>query len=87
MVLRSTGIEPPYDLVTVTADSSEGEALTQTGDDLVGSVPMPQALQEAIGAFVAEHHVEQEFYKRERNRADPEALARREPPPKGRKDG
>jgi hypothetical protein len=87
VVLRLTGVEPPYELVTVTADPSEGEALTQTGADLVESVPMPQAVQEIIEAFVAEHHVEQEFYKRERNRADPEALARRERPTKGRKDG
>jgi hypothetical protein len=87
VVMRLTGTEPPYELVTVTADPSEGEALTQTGTDLVESVPMPHALQELIETFVAEHHVEQEFYKRERNRADPEALARREPPVKGRKDG
>jgi len=38
-----------------------------------------------IDAFVAEHHVEQPFYKRKRDRADPEALARRAPTQKGRK--
>jgi hypothetical protein len=38
---------------------------------------MPDALREAIESFVAEHHVEREFVKRERRRADPEALARR----------
>ena len=33
-----------------------------------------------IAAFVAEHHVEQVFVKRKRDRANPEALARRGPP-------
>ena len=33
-----------------------------------------------IAAFVAEHLVERPFFKRERDRADPEALARRAPP-------
>ena len=42
------------------------------------AVPMPEALREAIESFVAEHHVEREFVKRKRRRADPEALARRE---------
>ena len=37
-----------------------------------------------IEAFVAEHHVERPFVKRKRDRADPEALARRGPPPKSK---
>jgi hypothetical protein len=32
-----------------------------------------------VAAFVVEHHVEQPFVKRKRDRADPEALARRMP--------
>ena len=35
-------------------------------------------------AFVAEHHIEQPFHKRERDRPDPEALARRGPMQKTR---
>src|SRR5262249_37333824 len=35
--------------------------------------------QESIAAFVVEHHVEQEFVKRKRDRANPEAMARRGP--------
>ena len=38
---------------------------------------MPKPMQEAVAAFVAEHHVEQVFVKRKRDRANPEALARR----------
>jgi hypothetical protein len=76
VVLRPTGGEPPYQLVAVTADPAEGEAYTEAGGDMVETVSMPQALAEAIEAFVAEHHVERPFYKRQRDRADVE-FARR----------
>jgi hypothetical protein len=45
-------------------------------------VPMPAAIYAQIDAFIAEHHVERPFYKRERDRADPESLARRPRAPK-----
>jgi hypothetical protein len=77
VVLRPSDGEPPYRLTLVTADPAEGEAVTLVGDDLVDSVPMPPTVQQIIGAFIAEHHVEHEFVKRERDRANPEALARR----------
>lgn len=76
-VLRPTGGDPPFSVVTVTADPSEGEALTTIGTDLVEALPMPGPIRDAIEAFVAEHHVEHAFAKRKRDRADPEALARR----------
>ena len=85
VALRSTGVEPPYDIFAVTADPSEGEALTEAGNDLIDVVPMPPTVRATIDAFVTEHHVEQEFHKRERDRADPEALARRAPMQKERK--
>jgi hypothetical protein len=84
VALRPTGTEPPYDLLVVTADPSEGESFTQAGDDLVGAVSMPAPVREIIEAFVAEHHVAQVFHKRRRDRADPEALARRGPSGKDR---
>jgi hypothetical protein len=84
VALRPTGMEPPYELVAVTADPAEGESYTLSGADVVEPVPMPQSVRAAIEAFVAEHHVERPFYKRKRDRADPEALARRGPT--GRED-
>ncbi len=79
-VLRESGTDPPYQIVTVTADPGEGEAFTESGGDLVEALPMPEPIRAAIAAFVAEHHVEDEvFSKRQRDRADPEALARRTP--------
>ena len=68
----------PYAVAAVTADPAEGEGFTEAADNLVEAVPMPEVLREAIESFVAEHHVEREFVKRKRRRADPEALARRE---------
>jgi hypothetical protein len=79
VALRSTGVEPPYEIFAVTADPAEGEALTETGSDLVEAVPMPDAVRAQIDAFIAEHHVDRPFYKRKRERADPEALARQSP--------
>src|SRR5262249_4422927 len=84
VALRPTGVEPPYEIFAVTADPAEGEAWTEAGSDLVDVVPMPEAVRAAVDAFVAEHHVEQPFHKRERDRADPEALARRGPMQKER---
>jgi hypothetical protein len=76
-VLRPTGGEPPFTVVSVTADPSEGEAFATMGTDLVEALPMPGPIRDAIAAFVAEHHVDHAFTKRRRDRADPDALARR----------
>lgn len=80
VVLRETGADPPYGVKAVTADPGEGEAYTQSGGDIVESLPMPEPIHAAVTAFVAEHHAaDQTFYKRQRDHADPEALARRAP--------
>jgi Protein of unknown function (DUF3305) len=67
-----------YSVAAATADPAEGEAFTEAGANLVEAVPMPETLREQIESFVAEHHVEREFFKRKRRQADPEALARRQ---------
>lgn len=85
VVLRPTGVDPPYDIAAVTADPNEGEAFTQAGDNLVEALPMPESVRELVEAFVAEHHVERPFVKRQRDRADPDAMARRTPSQKGPK--
>jgi hypothetical protein len=79
VVLRETGAEPPYALYLVTADPAEGEGMTEAGSNIVESVPMPAAVREAVVAFVAKHHVEEVFVKRQRERADPELLGPRRP--------
>lgn len=77
VVLRPTGLDPPYEFVAVTAEPSEGEAFTGSATDLVEAVPMPDPVRSAIADFVTEHHVDHSFIKRQRDRADPEAMARR----------
>ena len=77
VVMASTEADPPYKLVTVTADPAEGEGYTESAANLVEQVPMPQSIQDIVAAFVAEHHVERQFFKRKRDRQDTESLARR----------
>jgi hypothetical protein len=69
VILRPGTGAVEFDLLSVTADPAEGEALTGAGNDLVESVPMPDAIREIVRTFVAEHHVEQSFFKRERDRS------------------
>jgi len=74
----------PYAVATVTVDPAEGEAYTEAADNLVEQTPMPDVLREALVQFVTEHHVEREFVKRKRRRADTESMARRGPGGGGR---
>jgi hypothetical protein len=69
VVLRPAFGAAAFDLLFVTADPAEGEALTGAGNDLVDSVPMPISIRKTIETFVAEHHIEHTFYKRERDRS------------------
>jgi hypothetical protein len=71
VALRPVASEPPYEILAVTADPSEGEAFTDAGNNIVEAVAMPADVAEAIGRFIAEHHVERPFVKRRRWPADP----------------
>ena len=66
--MRPTMSEPPYELLAVTADPSEGEAFTDAGSNLVEAVPMPSEIADIVDRFVATHHVERPFVKRQRDR-------------------
>ena len=76
--LRQVGGDD-YEVATVTADPYEGEALAEGIGEIVEPVPMPPEIQERIGAFIAAFHVERQFFKRKRDRFDPETLGRRKP--------
>ena len=69
---------PAFDILMVTADPSEGEALTDAGNDLVATVPMPATIMETIDRFIAEHHVERPFNKRQRDRGEPRMSGQRD---------
>jgi hypothetical protein len=75
VVLRPQPGDSLPEIVKATCDPTEGEGYTETGWDIVNMVPMPEAVRHALIAFIEEHHVERPFYKRKRDKADPEALA------------
>ena len=52
--------------------------------EIVEAVPMPPELQAKLLAFFEAFHIERKFEKRKRDRADPEALARRAPGSQGK---
>lgn len=71
VALRPVSSERPYELIAVTADPAEGEAFTDAGSNLVEAVPMPPDVAEIVARFIAEHHVERPFVKRQRQSAEP----------------
>ena len=75
VVLRPVGEE--VEVAAVTADPYEGEALADSMGEIVEAVPMPAEVRAWVQAFFEAFHVEREFVKRKRDRADPEALGRR----------
>ena len=77
VVLRPGAGKMGFDLLMVTADPAEGEALTGAGNDLVETVPMPVPISKIVESFIAEHHVEQSFFKRQRDRSTSRSPARR----------
>ena len=69
VILRPSGRDPAYNLLAVTADPAEGEALTGAGSDLVEAVPMASSIRQRISAFIDEHHVDRPQFTRERTRS------------------
>jgi hypothetical protein len=65
------------ELIAATVDPYEGEALADSMGDVLVAIAMPTGLEARLAEFFAAHHVEREFYKRQRKRADPDALGRR----------
>jgi Protein of unknown function (DUF3305) len=78
--IRLTGLEPPVELVGVTADPHEGEGYGEQIGDIVEPVPMPPEIVARVQAFFAEHHVEREFFKRKREEFDPRKGGQRRGP-------
>lgn len=67
---EATEADAPTPLVPtlVTASPYEGQDYMDNGDGLIESVPMPLAMIAWVRDFVAEHHVEEPFKKRKRDR-------------------
>lgn len=79
VALRPVEAAPGFVLQAVTVDPGEAHLHADAGSDLVEALPMPPGLLALTQAFVAKHHRQREFHKRKRDRADPQALARRGP--------
>ncbi|WP_448192268.1 DUF3305 domain-containing protein [Azospirillum sp. sgz301742] len=78
VILRRDGSgESGLRLLGVTVDPGEIDAHSDAGDDLIEALPLPPDLAAWMRDFVERYHVERPFHKRKRDRADPEALARR----------
>jgi hypothetical protein len=69
VALRRHAGAAELELTKVTADPTEGEAIFESGCDVIGTVPMSAAIASWIAAFVDEFHVERVFHKRKRDRA------------------
>jgi hypothetical protein len=69
VALRRADGGAELELTKVTADPTEGEAMFESGTDVIGTVPMPSDIASWIAAFVDQFHVEQVFHKRKRDRA------------------
>lgn len=76
VVLRPAETLSGFILQSVTADPGEAHLHADAGNDLLEALPMPPRLRATVEAFVARHHKERGFWKRKRDQADPEALAR-----------
>ena len=70
VALRLQGGGAELELAKVTADPTEGEALFESGIEVIGAVPMPPEIAAWVAAFVDQFHVEHTFQKRKRDRAN-----------------
>lgn len=69
VVLRQGGDSgKPIDVAVVTASPYDAEVYGYDSSEIVDTVAMPAPLIELLEAFVAEHHVEEPFVKRQRQR-------------------
>lgn len=76
VALRPTGGED-HEIAAATVNPYEGEAMAEAMGDIVEALPMPPEIMAWVEAFVAAFHVERPFFKRKRDRIDPNALGRR----------
>ena len=74
--LRRSPDERGIELLGASCDPGEAHAHNDTGDDIVDAVPMPEQILAWMSEYVR-RHPPAKFEKRQRDRADTEALARK----------
>ena len=65
---RSDAGKEPIQVHLVTASAYEAQAYGHSSEEIVGAVAMPEPLIELLQAYVAEHHEEKPFIKRQRKK-------------------
>ena len=69
VVMRSdTDDDAPLDVVLVTASPYEGQDYADSGEDIVEKVPMPHGLVAWVRDFTLDHHEDEVFAKRRRDK-------------------
>lgn len=79
IAMRLVEREPPVEVSLVSADPTEGEAQTESGQLIVEALAMPPDIAGILAQFVADHHIERPIIKRKRDRATPDIRWRVEP--------
>ena len=69
VVLREDASQTsPLEVTLVTASPFEAQDYADNGEDIVEKIPMPPGLVAWVQEFTQEHHVEEEFKKRRRDK-------------------
>lgn len=68
VVMRPSESDAPLDVLLVTASPYEAQDYADTGEELVEKVPMPEGLVAWIRDYVEEHHQDDVFIKRRRDK-------------------
>ena len=76
VILRHVDGRPsaPLDVVMITASPYEAQDYADSGEELVEKVAMPAAMLAWVTDFVAQHHTEEAFIKRRRDRQRVDAV-------------
>lgn len=69
VVMRDADGDQPLDMVLATASPYEAQDYADTGEELVEKVPMPDGLIAWIRSFIDQHHEDEVFVKRRRDKS------------------
>lgn len=68
VIMRTSRTDDPLDMVLVTASPYEAQDYTDSGEEIVEKVPMPEGLLAWIRDYADAHFEAEEFIKRRRDR-------------------
>ena len=75
VVLRKTGeADPPIRVVMATIAPDEAQAMSESGEDMVDGVPLPEPLRAWVERFCASHPPDEPMRKRKRDSLDSDAV-------------